>query len=193
VPSLFVTARRSTSSLERMTQRGIVIFSIACAIVVPISLFVVSVSLGQHPHGPPLPFHQVVFLACILFLIFNIPVLLLGLPAILLLRKFAYLRLWSLCATAFLSGVTFTALNIFVFAFDSTKAAALFWDSGTVASEYGVPTHEGWLVLVQRSSLDGAFCVFTVLCWWVAWTVLTRSNNRLEQRVSTSVRSGGVE
>ena len=150
-------------------------------------------SLSQGPPAPPLAFHQVVLSACIYFLILNIPGLILGLPAVLLLRKFVRIRWWLLCAVVFVSGVICAGAGIYVSLFESTDAAAHFWDSATVVSHYGVPTRDGWIFLIRRTSFIGAGGVLTAMCGWAAWTVLLRSNNRLEQRVAASVRDGRVE
>jgi hypothetical protein len=140
-----------------MTQRAIALVSIACAVIVPISLFVLFALPGQRAYDQ-LPFHDLLWVAGIEFFIFTIPGLILGLPAVLVLRKFAWLR-WS-----------------------------HFWDSATVVSQYGVPTRDGWLFLIVRSSLTGAGCALIVMCGWIPWTVLRRSHNRLEQRAAAPGR-----
>jgi hypothetical protein len=167
-----------------MTKRAIAFISIACAVIVPISLFVLSALPSQRAYDR-FPFHDLLFVAGIEFLIFTIPGLILGLPAVLLLRKFACLRWWSLCAVVFASGVVCSGSGIYSSLFDSTDAAAHFWDSATVVSRYGVPTRDGWLFLIRRSSLTGAGSALIAMCGWIPWTVLQRSHNRLEQRVAT--------
>jgi hypothetical protein len=172
-----------------MTQRAIAFVSIGCAVIVPISLFVLFAVLGQHTLSPPpLQFHELFLVAGIYFLICNIPGLILGLSALLLLRKFACLRWWSLCAVVFASGVICSGSGIYLSLFDSTDATAHFWDSATVVSHYGVPTRDGWLFLIRRSSYIGAVGALTAMCGWIAWKVLQRSNNRLEQRVANPGR-----
>ena len=170
-----------------MTKRAIALISIACAVIVPISLFVLFALLDHRPSAP-LRFHELLLLAGIEFLIFNIPGLILGLPAVLLLRKFACLRWWSLCAVVFASGAICAGSGIYFSLFDSADAAAHFWDSATVVSQYGVPTRDGWFFLMRRSSFIGAVGALTAMCGWIVWTVLQRSNSRLEQRVATPGR-----
>lgn len=170
-----------------MTKRVIAVVSIACAVIVPISLFVLFALLGQRLNAT-LRFHELLLVTGIEFLIFNIPALILGLPAVLLLRKFACLRWWSLCAVVFASGAICAGSSIYFSLFDSSNAAAHFWDSATVVSQYGVPTRDGWLFLIRRSSFIGAVGALTAMCGWTAWTVLLRFSSRLEQRVSNPGR-----
>jgi hypothetical protein len=170
-----------------MTPRAIALVSIACAVIVPISLFVLFALPGQRAYDR-LPFHVLLFLAGIEFLIFTIPGLILGVPAVLLLRKFACLRWWSLCAVVFASGAICAGSGIYSSLFDSADAAAHFWDSATVVSQYGVPTRDGWLFLIRRSSYVGAGGALIAMCGWIPWTVLPRSHNRLEQRAAAPGR-----
>jgi hypothetical protein len=170
-----------------MTQRAIALVSIACAVIVPISLFVLFALPGQRAYDR-LPFHDLLFVAGIEFLIFTIPGLILGLPAVLLLRKFACLRWWSLWAVVFASGDICMGSAIYYSLLDSADAAAHFWDSATVVSQYGVPTRDGWLFLIRRSSFTKAGGALIAMCGWIPWTVLQRSHNRLEQRAAAPGR-----
>lgn len=166
-----------------MTKRHIAFISIACAVTVPISLFVLLALPGKRAYDR-LPFHELSFLAAIYFLIFTIPGLILGLPAVFLLRKFACLRWWSLSAVVFASGAICAGSGIYFSLFDSADATAHFWDSATVVSEYGVPTRDGWLFLIRRSSFTGGVGALIAMCGWIPWTVLQRSQNRTEQRAA---------
>lgn len=168
-----------------MTQRAVALVSIACAVIVPISLFVLFALPGQRAYDR-LPFRDLLFLAGIEFLIFTIPSLILGLPAVLLLRKFACVRWWSLCAVVFASGVICAGSGIYFSLFDSTDEAAHFWDSATVVSQYGVPTRDGWLFLIRRNSLIGAGGALIAMCGWIPWRVL--QHNHLEQRAAARER-----
>ena len=155
-----------------MTNRHIAFISIACAVIVPISLCVLFALLGQRPLNPPsFQLRELLLFACIEFLIFTIPGLILGLPAVFLLRKFACLHWWSLFAVVFASGAICAGSAIYFSLFDSADAAAHFWDSATVVSQYGVLTRDGWLFLVRRSSFIGVVGALTAICGWIPWTI----------------------
>jgi hypothetical protein len=159
------------------------VISIACAVIVPISLFVLFALSAQGAYVR-LPFRDLLLLASIVFLIFTVPGLILGLPAVLLLRKFACLRWWSLFAVVFACGAICAGFEIYFGLFDSADAAAHFWDSATVVSRYGVPTRDGWLFLIRRSSFTGVVGAFIAMCGWIPWTILQRSHNRVARRAA---------
>ena len=118
-----------------------------------------------------------------LYVLFRIiPPLFFEVPAIVALIKLGVARWWSISAAAFVSGFICIGLITYFWTFDSADPASHTWDDGVVISQFGVPTHAGWSLLFRHSSLDGILCAIVAQFGWITWALLSRSNNRLEQR-----------
>jgi hypothetical protein len=99
-------------------------------------------------------------------------VLFLGLPAVYLLKKFGYLRGWSVTLAGFIVGCI--PMGIWSWPIDHSKypSSYSYWDGAkTVQARIdGIPTMVGWIDYTTGMLWIGALGAIAGIAFWLAWS-----------------------
>ena len=169
-----------TASLGLMRNAPSLIFAFLAAILAPTlaitSYFAVGVGIAEYNGLANGSEFRVGFLVLVVAIFISAGhVFILGLPSVLLLKKFNRLSLWPTMVLGFVSGCIPMAVWSWPYDYSEFKSGYSYWDGKAMvdAKINGVPTLIGWIDYSQGVGLMGAFGALAGLAFWLTYRSLS--------------------